>query len=92
MTYVSSLYDHLRKVCVLAAVTFILPALAYAGHDNDKDKKGENDAKENDKGDKQIPIVPEENAAWVLIPFFGAVLLFSSRHLIRSKAYQNNGR
>jgi hypothetical protein len=92
MTYMNSLHDHLRKVCVLVAATFILPALAYAGHDNDKDKKGENDGKGKDKGDKQIPVVPEANAAWVLIPFFGAVLLFSSRHLIRSKAYQNNGR
>jgi hypothetical protein len=90
MTYMNSLHDHLRKVCVLAAVTFILPALAYAGHDNDKDNK--DNGKGNDKGDKQIPVVPEANAAWVLIPFFGAVLLFSSRHLFRSKAYQNNGR
>jgi hypothetical protein len=88
MTYMSSLHHHLRKVCVLTAVTFILPALAYAGHDNGKGNDGEN----NGKGDKQIPVVPEANAAWVLIPFFGAVLLFSSRHLFRSKAYQNNGR
>jgi hypothetical protein len=25
---------------------------------------------------RPIPVVPEANAAWVLIPFFGAVLLF----------------
>jgi hypothetical protein len=92
MTYMNSLHDHFRKVCVLVAVTFILPALAYAGHDNGKGNDGENNGKGNDKGDKQIPVVPEANAAWVLIPFFGAVLLFSSRDLIRSKAYQNNGR
>ncbi len=60
MTYMSSLHHHLRKVCVLAAVAFILPALAYAGHDNDKDKKGENDGKENDKGDSKFLSFPRQ--------------------------------
>ena len=74
MSYMGSFrsHDHLRKVCALLAATLILPALAYADKD-DKDKD-----KGKDPGDN-IPIVPEANAAWVLVPFFGAVLLFSSR-------------
>jgi hypothetical protein len=84
--------DHFRKVCALAAATLILPALTYAGHDNGKGNDGENNGRGNDKGERQIPVVPEANAAWVLVPFLGAVLLYSSRHLLRSKAYQNNGR
>jgi hypothetical protein len=84
--------DHFRKVCALAAATLIFPALTYAGHDNGKGNDGENNGRGNDKGERQIPVVPEANAAWVLVPFLGAVLLYSSRHLLRSKAYQNNGR
>ena len=83
--------NHFRKVCALAAATLILPALTYAGHDN-KDNDGGKNGRGNDRDEKQIPVVPEANAAWVLIPFVGAVLLFSSRHLFRPKAYQNNGR
>ena len=79
MSYMRSFrsHDHLRKVCALLAATLILPALAYADKDG-KDKDGKDKDKGKDPGDK-IPIVPEANAAWVLIPFFGAVLLFSSR-------------
>jgi hypothetical protein len=75
MSYMGSFrsHDHLRKVCALLAATLILPALAYA------DKDGKDKDKVKDPGDKDIPIVPEVNAAWVLVPFFGAVLLFSSR-------------
>jgi hypothetical protein len=67
------------KVCALASAILILPVLAYAGPD--KGKKGDNDdnkGKGSDR-DKRIPVVPEANVAWVLVPFFGAVLLFSSR-------------
>jgi hypothetical protein len=88
----STVPDHFRKVCALAAATLILPALMYAGQDNGKGNDGENNGRGNDKGERQIPVVPEANAAWVLIPFLGAVLLFSSRHLFRPKAHQNNGR
>jgi hypothetical protein len=37
------------------------------------------------KLDPRISAVPETNAGWVLVPFFGAVLLFSARHLFRGK-------
>ena len=33
-----------------------------------------------------VSAVPEANAGWVLIPFFGIVLLFSARQLFRGKA------
>ena len=75
----------LHKVCALLAATLILPALAYAGQNNQGGNQGGN----NQGG---IPVVPEANAGWVLVPFFGAVLLFSARHLFRGKAAEKNGR
>jgi hypothetical protein len=74
----------------LLATTLLLPTLAFADHDkgkgnkDEKDDKGDN-GKGNDRGDKHIPVVPEANAGWVLVPFFGAVLLFSARQLFRAK-------
>ena len=87
MTY-SRLQNRVRLVCALLATTFLLPTLAFANHDNgkgNKDDKGDN-GKGNDRGDNHIPVVPEANAGWVLVPFFGAVLLFSARQLFRGKA------
>jgi hypothetical protein len=85
------IHNRISKVCALAAATLILPVLAYAGHDNGKGNNGENNGKGdngngNDRGDKHIPVVPEANAGWVLIPFFGAVLLYSWRQSSRSRA------
>ena len=85
--------DHFRKVYALVAASLILPALAYADRDNDKDNhwRADNDEHhgrgDNDKrhGDPHVSAVPEANAGWVLIPFFGAVLLFSARNLFREK-------
>jgi hypothetical protein len=77
-----------RKVCALAAVTLILPALAYAersDHDRDKDRDS-HEQRGGDRDDRAIPVVPEANAGWVLIPFVGAVLLFSWRQFARAKA------
>jgi hypothetical protein len=82
------------RVCPLSALvaaSIVLPALAYAGHDNDKnsdrgdDRRGDND---NRHGDPHISAVPEVNAGWVLMPFMGAVLLFSARKLFREKAVE----
>jgi hypothetical protein len=76
-----------RKVCVLVGVALIFPALAYAEHDYWKDHDGKYTGKRNDKGgERRIPVVPEANPGWVLVPFFGVVLLFSTRHLFRGKA------
>jgi hypothetical protein len=65
----------------------ILPALAYAEHDYGKGHDGKDNGRRNDKGDeRRIPVVPEANAGWAIVPFFGAVLLFSARDLFRGKA------
>ena len=34
---------------------------------------------------KDVPVVPEANAGWILVPFFGAVLLYSWRQFSRAK-------
>jgi hypothetical protein len=91
------LHNRICKVGALIAATLILPALAYAGHDNGwgnggrNNGKGNNDegnGKGNGGGDKHIVGFPEANAGWVLVPFFGAVLLFSSQQFFRAKADQ----
>ena len=82
------------RVCALVAASMILPVLAYADHDGGKWNKGDKDEHrwgdhDTDKGrDKGVPVVPEANAEWVLVCFFGAVLLFSARELFRPKAAQ----
>lgn len=92
--------QRIRKVCALVTASIILPVLAYADHDSGKWNKGDKDEHrwgekdehrwgdhDTDKDrDKHIPVVPEANAGWVLIPFFGAVLLFSWRQFSRAKA------
>ena len=82
------LKSRVRILSALVAASIVLPALAYAGHDNDKNSNRGNDRRgDNDKrhGDPHVSAVPEANAAWVLIPFVGAVLLFSARNLFRGK-------
>jgi hypothetical protein len=55
------------------------------GNKGGDNKGGKHEA---NKGGKHghVSVVPEANVAWVLIPFFGAVLLFSWRQLSRTKA------
>jgi hypothetical protein len=80
------LKSRVRILSAVVAASIALPALVYADHDNDKDSHRENHGRgDNDKHQKnqQIPVVPEANAGWVLIPFLGAVLLFSARNLFR---------
>jgi hypothetical protein len=54
-----------------------------------REDKGKGDKHESDKGGKhgggRVSVVPETNAAWVLLPFFGAVLLLSWRQFSRTK-------
>jgi hypothetical protein len=89
MTYKSS-FHHIGKICSLAAAALILPALAYADRDNDRDDRGRGDndrhQETGDHGDPRVSSVPEANPAWILIPFMGAVLLFSARKLFPKKA------
>jgi len=80
------LHGHLGKVCALVAATLILPALAYAGTDNGKGNGGSNNGNQYGKdknGDPGVTWTPEANTGIVLIPFFGAVLLFGTYHLLR---------
>jgi hypothetical protein len=70
-----------RHLCAVVAISIALPALAFADRDNDKDGRGRGDndkhQERGDKGDPRVSSVPEANTAWVLVPFIGAVLLFS---------------
>ena len=68
-------HNRIRKVCALVAATLILPALAHAGTDNGKGNNGQKNGDQNG----QVPLVPEANIGWVLVPFFGPMLLFSTR-------------
>ena len=83
----SRFHNHLRKTCALVAVTLILPALAYADRGHDRDNNRDNNEQRGGDRDRDdhIPVVPEANAGWVLIPFVGAVLLFSWRRFPRAK-------
>ena len=84
-------YPHLQrrlcKVCALVAATLILPALAYAGTDNGINGNGGtnngNQYGKDKNGDPGVTWTPEANTGIVLIPFFGAVLLFGTYHLLR---------
>lgn len=90
------LKSRIRTLSAVVAASIALPALAYADHDNDRGNhwRADNDEHQgkgdNDKhqGNQQIPVVPEANAGWVLVPFFGAVLLFSTRQLFRGKVVE----
>jgi hypothetical protein len=84
------LHNRILKCCALVAATLVLPALAYADRDHDRDSSRDSDGHRTDDRDRDdrdchIPIVPEANAGWVLIPFVGAVLLFSWRRFSRAK-------
>jgi hypothetical protein len=80
--------SRLRSLCAVLATAIALPVLAYADHDNDKNSdRGNHGRGDNNErnGTQRIPVVPEANAGWVLIPFFGAVLFFSARNLFPGK-------
>jgi hypothetical protein len=77
--------DQFRKACMILAATLILPALANAGTDNGNGNGGQNNGNQNGRNHAPVPVVPEANAVWVLVPFLGAVLLFSARRLFRGK-------
>ena len=82
------LKSRVRTLSALVAASIVLTALAYADRDNDKDSHRENNGRgDNDEhhANRNIPVVPEANAGWVLIPFLKAVLLFSGRNLFGGK-------
>jgi hypothetical protein len=72
--------NRIFKVGAAVAVALALPALAFAGGNN---QGGNNN---NQGGNNHFPVVPEANTGWVLIPVVGAVLRFSARRLFPAKA------
>jgi hypothetical protein len=78
-------FHYLSKTAALVAASLILPALAYADRDNNKDDhgRGDNDKGGERHGDPRVSSVPEANTVWVLIPFMGAVFVFGSMNLWR---------
>ena len=84
-------YNHVRKILALLAAILILPALAPAQGGNDQGQNGNDQGQNgNDQGQNggRIPSAPEVNTGIVLIPFVGAVLVFSAFQLLRAKAAQ----
>jgi hypothetical protein len=79
-------FKQLGKIFALIAATLTLPMLAYiskAGTDNGQGNDGQNNGKQN--GHHQgVPVVPEVNTGWVLVPVAGAVLLLSWRRFSRA--------
>lgn len=80
-------FHYLSKTAALVAASLILPALAYADRNNDKDDhgRGGNERGGERHGDPRVSSVPEPNTAWVLLPFMGAVLVVGSMHLWRQQ-------
>jgi hypothetical protein len=80
------------KVFTLIGASVVVPVLAYVGYL--KGNGSVNNGKSNYGGSysagKHIAVAPEANAGWMLVPFFGAVLLFSSRQLFSGKASEKN--
>jgi hypothetical protein len=73
------------KIFALLAAAVTLPLLAYtvkAGTDKGKGNGGENHGNQNGH---HLPVVPEVNTVWVLMPVAGAVLLLSWRRFSRAK-------
>lgn len=73
------LHRHFPKIVALGAVSVVLPLVTYLGfsaQNNNQNGQGQN---RNTQGN--VPVVPEANPVWVLIPLFGAVLLLSSGQL-----------
>ena len=88
------LYNHVRKIFALLAAILILPALVPAVHGQNQGGNGQG---QNQGGNGQgqngggIRWAPEANTGIVLIPFVGAVLVFSAFQLLRGKAGQKKG-
>jgi hypothetical protein len=66
----------LYQICALGLL-LSLPAFAE-DKDHREDKNKDCDAKTSHK-QVHIPVVPEANPVWVLVPVMGAILLFANR-------------
>ena len=90
---VHSQFKHgISKLCVLVVATLVCQVLAYADRDdrradrNNKDEHGWVNHNGDCQRDRNPAVVSEASAGWVLIPFFGAVLLLSARQYWHAKA------
>jgi hypothetical protein len=84
---VSRQVSKVGKIFALIAATLTVPVLAYigkAGTDNGGGNGGTNNGEQT--GHHQgVPVVPEVNTVWVLVPVAGAALLLSWRRFSRAK-------
>ena len=81
-------------VSSVVTATVILSTVAYISLTSGKDNKDTANGKaptpiSTNHGGPPIVGVPEANAGLVMIPFFGAVLAFSSFNLLRPKTAKN---
>jgi hypothetical protein len=81
----SRLHNNVRKISALLAAVLILPTLALAGNGQGGNGQGGNGQGQN------FSTAPEANTGIVLIPFVGAVLVFSAFQLLRARAAQKKG-
>src|ERR1700722_6154962 len=86
------LESHVSKILAVVAASLILPGLTLAGTDNGKGNDGQNNGNQYGKAGKgpTVSAVPEANTGIVLIPFVGAVLLFSWLQVSRMKAQRSS--
>jgi hypothetical protein len=84
-----ALLGNVGKILALGSAVLVIPVLAFVGQTlGNGSAPGTGSG--NSGGSPPIRTVPEANAGLVLIPFFGAVVLFSSLHVMRAKAAQKN--
>jgi hypothetical protein len=83
----SRLHNHVGKSVALLAAILILPTLALAGNGQGGNGQGGNGQGGNGQGSMWAP---EANTGIVLIPFVGAVLVFSAFQVLRARAAQKN--
>jgi hypothetical protein len=72
----------------VAATTVTLTALVYLNGTNQSGTNQSSQYSQNTNGNAPVPVVPETNAGWVLVPFFGAFLLFSARQLFGPRGFR----
>jgi hypothetical protein len=79
---------HTPRILILVAASLILPGVALAG---EKSKwNGWSQSGRDNPDAPHISAVPEANTGLVLLPFVGAVLLFSSLHFARLNAQKSH--
>ena len=73
------LQNQSAKIAALVVASVVLPLVAYLGFSGQNNKQ--NGQGQNLDSQGNVPVVPEANPVWVLVPIFGAVPFLSSRQL-----------